>query len=489
MRTIIVVNDVSRAPQVDGTEVVSARDYLGDPAWADRRGCRVINLCRSFRYQKAGYYVSLLAHARGHRPVPTLATIQAAKSSTILRLHSDELYDAVQRSFAQETEASVTLELFFGREPAGQHARVAAALFGRVSLPMMRATFARSERSGDWSLVSCAPMDLDRLPDDRIAELTESLQAFLRRRHVPHRPDRGRYDLAILSNPTEAEPPSCASALRRFERAAEAEGFAVEMIERDEYSRVAEFDALFIRETTAVNHHTFRFAQRAAAAGLVVMDDPESILRCTNKVYLAEALGRHGVPAPATMIVHRGNQAKVAETLGLPCVLKQPDSAFSQGVVKAADEAELRELLPQLLRRSDLVVAQAFMPTEFDWRIGVLAQRPLYACRYHMAKKHWQIIHREGERLTEGMSDAIPLEDVPPAVLEVAVRAANLMGDGLYGVDLKEVDGKPYIIEVNDNPSIDAGYEDQHLGEGLYRAIMADFRRRLDERGRKPGHR
>jgi glutathione synthase/RimK-type ligase-like ATP-grasp enzyme len=28
---------------------------------------------------------------------------------------------------------------------------------------------------------------------------------------------------------------------------------------------------------------------------------------------------------------------------------------------------------------------------------------------------------------------------------------------GLYGVDLKQVNGKIYVVEVNDNPSTDAG--------------------------------
>ena len=60
----------------------------------------------------------------------------------------------------------------------------------------------------------------------------------------------------------------------------------------------AEFDALFIRETTLVNHHTYRFARRAASEGLVVIDDPESILKCTNKVFLAELLSRHKMPMP-----------------------------------------------------------------------------------------------------------------------------------------------------------------------------------------------
>ncbi len=51
---------------------------------------------------------------------------------------------------------------------------------------------------------------------------------------------------------------------------------------------------LFIRETTYVDHHSFRFSRRAEAEGLVVIDDPQSILRCTNKVFLAEAFARRG---------------------------------------------------------------------------------------------------------------------------------------------------------------------------------------------------
>lgn len=484
MRTLIVVNDVAHGPVLDGTELVAARDYLSDPTWAERRGCRVLNLCRSYRYQKAGYYTSLLAHARGHRPLPTLATIQAAKSSTIVRFTSEELYDEVQRSFADEAMGSVTLEIFFGRETSGRHLPLGAALFGRLALPLMRATFVRNDRSGEWSLTSCAPLATEQLAPDRRELLVEAMHTFLRRRHTPHRPDHGRYDLAILHDPREAEPPSNESALRRFEEAAEAEGFAVELIEHEDYGRVGEFDALFIRETTAVNHRTFRFAQRAAAAGLVVIDDPESILRCTNKVYLAEALGRHAIPTPRTLIAHRGNLGQVAEALGFPCVLKQPDSSFSQGVVKAVDAESFRAETSRLLRRSDLVVAQAFVPTEFDWRIGVLARRPLFACKYYMAGWHWQVVHREGNERTEGGSECVPLTAVPPVVLDAAVRAANLIGDGLYGVDLKEIDGQAYVIEVNDNPSIDAATEDQLLGDGLYRAIMADIRRRLDERRR-----
>jgi glutathione synthase/RimK-type ligase-like ATP-grasp enzyme len=69
----------------------------------------------------------------------------------------------------------------------------------------------------------------------------------------------------------------------------------------------------------------------------------------------------------------------------------------------------------------------------------------------------------------------------------MAVAAANLIGRGLYGVDIKEADGRTYMIEVNDNPNIDAGNEDQVLGMALYREVMGVYARRIAERRRSAG--
>lgn len=35
-------------------------------------------------------------------------------------------------------------------------------------------------------------------------------------------------------------------------------------------------------------------------------------------------------------------------------------------------------------------------------------------------------------------------------------------------MDIKQVDNKCYVMEVNDNPDMDAGNEDAVLGEELY---------------------
>lgn len=53
---------------------------------------------------------------------------------------------------------------------------------------------------------------------------------------------------------------------------------------------------------------------------------------------------------------------------------------------------------------------------------------------------------------------------------------------GLYGVDLKQTDRGLYVIEINDNPNIDAGVEDKVLEDELYRIILLEFAARLDRK-------
>jgi glutathione synthase/RimK-type ligase-like ATP-grasp enzyme len=72
------------------------------------------------------------------------------------------------------------------------------------------------------------------------------------------------------------------------------------------------------------------------------------------------------------------------------------------------------------------------------------------------------------------------VEDAPKALVETATRAAALMGNGLYGVDIKQTDKGFLVIEVNDNPNIDHGIEDKILQDKLYAAILQDFIRRID---------
>jgi glutathione synthase/RimK-type ligase-like ATP-grasp enzyme len=481
MQTLVVVTQEGDWPlELEGARLITARQYLMEPEFAALRQAKVFNLCRHYRYQAFGYYVSLVAEARGHKPIPTVMTMQDLRSPAVVRMASDELEDVIKKGLAGIEGERFSLDVFFGRTASREHERLASALFRQFTAPFLRARFSRTE---EWELDRVSAIPTSAIADADRALAFDSAQTFFSRRYRPQPPARAsRFDLAMLYDPEELTRPSDPDAVERFAAAADRIGIEVEVIGRADYGRLLEFDALFIRATTAVNHYTYRFARRAAAEGMVVIDDPNSILRCTNKVFLHELLARNGIPVPATRIVHRDDAATAAAVLGFPCIVKQPDSSSSLGVFKADDAAALQPQLDALFKVSDLLLLQEFIPTEFDWRIGVLDRQPLFAAKYFMAPRHWQVLKHEPEtgRVRYGRWQVMALDAVPAEGLALAVRAANLIGDGLYGVDLKQLESGWRVIEVNDNPNIEHGVEDLVLKDGLYDRVMQSFLRRLE---------
>jgi len=485
MQILIVVNSTKDWPlHSEGVELLTARNYITDPAYSEIKAAKVFNLCRSYKYQSLGYYVSLLASARGHKPFPDITTIQDIKTQSIIRVASVDLDDLIQRSLAPIQSEEFVLSIYFGHNVAKRHESLSQHLFKLFPVPFLRAQFERGKK-GRWLLKGIGAIAASEIPDEHRPFVLEVAKGFFAWRTSPRRRRASfRYDLAVLHNPAEKEPPSDPRALRKFVKAAESLGMETELIQKEEYARLAEFDALFIRETTSVNHHTYRFARRAWAEGLVVVDDPESILKCTNKVFLAELLMKSRIPVPETVILHRDNAKGAARLLGFPLILKRPDSSFSQGVVKVETEAELAWHSRMMFERSEMIIAQKFMPTEYDWRVGIFDKKPLFVCKYFMAGGHWQIIKRDtlGAKTLEGESETLAVEEAPRDIVRTALRAANLVGDGLYGVDLKHSGGRVYVIEVNDNPNVDTGVEDAVLKDDLYRRMMEVILGRIERK-------
>lgn len=479
---LLVVDDPANWPlEIPGIALVSARRYLTDPDFAQRRGTVVFNLCRSYAYKRLGYYVSLLAEARGHRVKPDVATIQDLRSQAVTRIVSSDLSELIAKALRPLESKSFELSIYFGKPLTDRYRNLASALFDQFQAPLLRAKFVKQR---EWQLQHVNAIPASEIPESHRPFVIQAAEGyFARRRWTPRRQKAPRASLAILVDPEEQLPPSNKGAIRRFLEAARTLGMEAELITRQDYASVAEFDALFIRTTTSVDHYTWRFARRAAAREIVVIDDPQSILRCTNKVFLSELMTRHGVPTPRTKVVHKGNVEELLRDFPLPLVLKKPDSFFSIGVTKISTEEELRERLEALLEDSELVIAQEFVPTEFDWRVGIFDKKPLYVCRYFMAKKHWQILHHEGGgRTSAGKVECVAVEEAPRHVVRAALQAAEPIGDGLYGVDVKQFGRKAVVIEVNDNPNIDHGYEDLVLGDALYTRILGGMLERVERR-------
>jgi glutathione synthase/RimK-type ligase-like ATP-grasp enzyme len=448
-----------------GCTVIEADAFLANPV--PDADILVINLCRSYKYLSVGYYCSLMAQARGQQVLPSVKTINDLSRKAIYSLDTGELDRALNDVLGADGSAPMPVEfsmdIRFGRTDYTPLAAVARSIFETFPAPLMRVEFARGDERGEaWHIAAIRTQGLKTLGEH----------------------GRYRYRIAVLHDPDEELAPSNNGALARLCAVGRELGLTVELIGRQDFARLAEFDALFIRETTAVNHHTYLFAKKAESEGLVVIDDAGSILRCTNKVYLADLLRLHGVPTPRTFTLQHADAqalAAIEAQIDYPMVVKIPDGAFSRGVMKVKDAAEFTRVAEELLQQSALILVQEYMFTEFDWRIGVLNRQVIFASKYWMSKGHWQVAKRDANGKAEfGMASAVPLDEAPADLLAHALHAANLIGDGLYGVDMKMTSRGPVVIEVNDNPNIDAGAEDSVLGDELYRIVLREFVRRMD---------
>ncbi|MDX1595202.1 MAG: RimK family protein [Gammaproteobacteria bacterium] len=485
---IVVEKDKDWRAYYPSDQVIPVQTYLATSEEAGNApGDQVINLCRSTRYLSNGYYCSLLAEARGQRVIPSVRTINDLSRKSIYGLGIGDLNRSLGQLLGSEDDETgeLTLKFFFGQAADPALERFARQLFEQFPCPILEVTFRRS--GADWiihELNSGSIHELDGAEEDRFATALDGFSRKVWRK--PKARKRYRYDMAILVDPEEKFPPSDDIALRKFVRAGRDIGFDVELITRRDFVRVGEFDALFIRATTAIDDHTYRFSKKAESEGLIVIDDPDSILKCTNKVYLADLLRTNRLPTPGTRIVSRDRKQDLDEAaaeFGFPLVLKIPDGSFSRGVTKAENLDDLRADAKRLFRESALLLVQEYVYTEYDWRIGILNRKPIYASQYFMSRGHWQIYdHSPTGKGKSGGWKTVPVHDAPAPVVRAATRAANLIGDGLYGVDIKMSGGRVCIIEVNDNPSIESRVEDAYLGDDLYRIIMEEFLRRLERK-------
>ncbi len=480
---VILVDSARDFPNADTPhKVITTKDYLARANLFSGARPKIINLSRSFNYQSRGYYSSLLAEARGHRVIPSVETMVDLGARQLYAQALPELDDSLAKALAVADDKSVPHRIlsYFGTVDDRRFDRFGRLLFDWFRCPVMEVTV---ENGGRPQIRKLAAVPVTKLTPEELAAFHGALHTHTTREWRSKK-DRAapRYSFAVLYNPQEKLPPSNLATLKHWSRIAEKFGVEIEPITRRDLPRLAEFDALFIRETTSIDDHTYRFARRAVQEGMPVIDDPISMIRCTNKIYLHELMVSNGIAVPPTVILAGMHDlARAADELSFPMVLKVPDSSFSRGVKKVDNQTELSALAKEWFEDTDLLLAQAFMPTTFDWRVGVLGGKPLFVCQYMMAKKHWQIVkHRANGQPLEGDHATIPLGEAPPAVVDIGLRAAQLIGDGLYGVDIKETQDGIFVVEVNDNPNIEHGVEDQAEKDQVWIELTRWFTDRLD---------
>ncbi len=266
------------------------------------------------------------------------------------------------------------------------------------------------------------------------------------------------------------------TALVKCRDVAESMGHTVEFIFPVDIKKIPKLDALFIRANTDPMNTTYVAAKIASLYGIPVIDDPDSIRVCADKINMYMHLMKRDISMPRTKFLRKkeldeAEAMQLFEELGSPLVLKEPSTSFSARVEKVSDPAELLKVAKRFFKLSDWVVVQEYIESRFDWRVGVINGELLYVCRYIIPSETFKIQASVNGHIVYCDVESVPADQVPPEVIDLGIEAGKAIGNGLYGVDIKESNGRLYVIEVNDNPSLEGG-EDTHYPD-MFRKIIS----------------
>jgi ribosomal protein S6--L-glutamate ligase len=215
--------------------------------------------------------------------------------------------------------------------------------------------------------------------------------------------------------------------------------------------------------------------------GVPVANPAGPIGRSRNKLQALQMISRGGLDIPRTVMAHDRSDVNklVDEVGGLPAIIKLLRGTQGVGVMIASSTAEVQSMLDTFWDLGQEIVLQEFIRESKgrDVRALVVGDRVVGAMRRRAKRGEFRSnLHRGGE--------GTPIA-LPPEYAEAAVRAAQIIGLGICGVDMLESQTGPKIMEVNSSP----GFEGLELATGQdiagemvrYAERLARARRELRE--------
>jgi len=162
----------------------------------------------------------------------------------------------------------------------------------------------------------------------------------------------------------------------------------------------------------------------------------------------ALVLAKHGVPMPRAfyaLTTHRGRLRAQVEALGgLPVILKVPGRSLGVGVMRLETWSSLFSVVDAIEAvHGDRPTLMACIEPAVHWRVIVVGDR--VAAAYINAPDpddfRTSVVEQELAHFTT---------PPPPEVVDVAMRATQVLGVALGGVDvLEHASGRAYVLEVN----------------------------------------
>ena len=177
------------------------------------------------------------------------------------------------------------------------------------------------------------------------------------------------------------------NALIQCRDVAEDIGHEVDFLFPVDINKIPKMDALFIRARTDPMNVTYVAARMASLHNIPVIDDPQSIQICGDKINMYSHLIKKQVSLPKTVFLSKQDLnvecvTHLFDELGTPLIVKEPSTSFSLRVEKVTDIAGFFRVARRFIKLSDWIVVQQYIESKYDWRVGVLDGKLLYVCKY-----------------------------------------------------------------------------------------------------------
>ncbi len=232
-------------------------------------------------------------------------------------------------------------------------------------------------------------------------------------------------------------------------------GFAI-MLESDNPDlaykgrRIPAFDAVIPRIGASITYFGTAVVRQFEQMSIFCANPAPAIVNSRDKLRSLQILSRHGIGLPPTEFVRStGDILPAVERLGgAPVIVKVLEGTQGKGVM-LADSAKVAEAIFETLASAKVnVLIQRYIAESkgTDVRAIVIGDEVVAAMRRRGAPGEFRSNVHKG-----GSTEAFELND---QFRETALRAAQVSGLRVAGVDMLESNEGPQVMEVNSSPGL-----------------------------------
>jgi hypothetical protein len=167
---------------------------------------KIINLCKNYSYLSKGYYVSLLAEAKGLKCIPNITDIIKLNWKRNYELALPEINATLNKYFNESPQEPLirTYTSFFGRHENPNIEPLARVLFDLFRFPILSFEIEFS-KNNQWRVNKIETVSINTLIDKRLEFFFEAIKQFTGSawRTKGNNLKQEKYWIAILHDPNE----------------------------------------------------------------------------------------------------------------------------------------------------------------------------------------------------------------------------------------------------------------------------------------------